>query len=64
MISKDNEIELYHKICDISNACREYFYFRKHLPDYYWSIDEVVQLIYSLSVDLKKKYNDLKKENK
>ena len=64
MIRDEDEIQLYHLICDISKICKEYFYERKYLPRDAWSMDSVVKEIYMTSKNLKKKYDDYKKENK
>ena len=64
MINEEDEIKLYHIVCDISKICKEYFYARKYLPKYYWKIDNVVKSIYSSSKDLKTIYSNLKKNNK
>lgn len=60
-MKEEDEIKLYHIVCDISKICKEYFYERKYLPKDCWSIDDVVKMIYSSSQDLKKTYNELKK---
>ena len=64
MIKEEDEIKLYHIVCDISKICKEYFYARKYLPKHYWKIDDVVKSIYSSSKDLKTTYSNLKKNNK
>ena len=64
MIRDEDEIQLYHLICDISKICKKYFYVRKYLPDDAWSMEEVVKPIYETSKILNKRYNDLKKNNK
>ena len=64
MIRDEDEIQLYHLICDISRICKKYFYVRKYLPDDAWSMEEVVKPIYQTSKILNKRYNDLKKNNK
>lgn len=63
-MKEEDEIKLYHIVCDISKICKEYFYERKYLPKDCWSIDDVVKMIYSSSQDLKQTYNELKKNNK
>ena len=63
-MKEEDEIKLYHIVCDISKICKEYFYERKYLPKDCWSIDDVVKMIYSSSQDLKKTYNELKKNIK
>lgn len=61
---EEDEIKLYHKVCDISRICKKYFYERKYLPSDAWSIDRVIDSIYLTSKELKKKYDELKKKNK
>lgn len=61
---EEDEIKLYHKVCDISKICKKYLYERKYLPSDAWSIDRVIDSIYSTSKELKKKYDELKKNNK
>lgn len=61
---EEDEIKLYHKVCDISRICKKYFYERKYLSSDAWSIDRVIDSIYSTSKELKKKYDELKKNNK
>ena len=62
-ISEEQEIKLYHIICDISKICKNYFYERKYLPDDAWSIDDVVNDISISSKQLKSKYLEFKKNN-
>ena len=38
MIRDEDEIQLYHLICDISRVCKEYFYDRKYLPNDAWKM--------------------------
>lgn len=64
MLSNEDEIKLYHIVCDISKICRDYFFSRKYLPHDCWSIDEVVKSISASSINLKKQYNDMKKQQK
>jgi len=64
MINNEQEKQLYYLVCDISKICKEYFYERKYLPRDAWSMDSVVKEIYMTSKNLKKKYDDYKKENK
>lgn len=61
---EEDEIKLYHKVCDISRICKKYFYERKYLPSDALSIDRVIDSIYLTSKELKKKYDELKKNNK
>ena len=62
-ISEEQEMKLYHIICDISKICKNYFYERKYLPDDAWSIDDVVNDISISSKQLKSKYLEFKKNN-
>lgn len=64
MLSNEDEIKLYHIVCNISKICKNYFYERKYLPKDYWSIDDVVKLISASSTELKKQYNIMKKNSK
>ena len=64
LIKDEDEKQLYYLVCDISKICKEYFYERKYLPSDAWSIDRVIDSIYSTSKELKKKYDELKKNNK
>ena len=64
MINNEQEKQLYYLVCDISKICKEYFYERKYLSRDAWSMDSVVKEIYMTSKNLKKKYDDYKKENK
>lgn len=63
MLSNEDEINLYHIICDIAKTCRNYFFERKYLPSDCWSIDDVVKSISASSTELKKQYNVMKKNN-
>lgn len=54
MLSNEDEINLYHIICDIAKTCRNYFFERKYLPSDCWSIDDVVKSISASSTELKK----------
>ena len=64
MLSNEEEIKLYHIVCNISKICKNYFYERKYLPKDYFSIDDVVKLISASSTELKKQYNIMKKNSK
>lgn len=64
MLSKEDEIKLYHIACDIAKICKNYFFNRKYLPSDCWSIDDVVKLISASSTELKKQYNIMKKNSK
>jgi len=61
-ISNENEIQLYYIICDIAKICKNYFYYRKHLPSDAWSIDDTIKEITLLTKMLKNKYSEIKKE--
>lgn len=63
-MSEEKEVKLYHIVCDISKICKKYFFERKYLPKDAWSIDKVVKSIHLKSKDLKKLYDELKKDNK
>ena len=62
-ISEEQEIKLYHIICDISKICKNYFYERKYLPNDVWSIDDVINDISISTKQLKSKYLEFKKNN-
>lgn len=62
-ISDEEEVKLYHIICDISRTCKDYFYERKYLPSDAWSIDSVVKEITLSTKKLKNKYSEIKKNN-
>lgn len=62
-ISEEQEIKLYHIICDISKICKNYFYERKYLPNDAWSIDDVINDISISTKQLKSKYLEFKKNN-
>lgn len=62
-ISDEQEIKLYHIICDISKICKNYFYERKYLPNDAWSIDDVINDISISTKQLKSKYLEFKKNN-
>lgn len=61
---EEDEIKLYHIVCDISKICKEYFYARKYLPKHYWKMEYVVKSINASSKELKATYNELKKNNR
>lgn len=63
-ISDEDEVKIYHIVCDISKICKSYFYERKYLPESCWSADDVVEEIVSASKRLKNKYNEIRKEMK
>ncbi len=60
----EDEVKLYYIVCDISRICKNYFYERKYLPNDAWSIDDVVKQINGKSKELKKLYDELKKQGK
>lgn len=60
---EQDEIKLYHIICDLSKICKNYFYERKYLPSDAWSIDGVVELINLNSKKLQQIYREIKKNN-
>ena len=62
-ISDEEEVKLYHIICDISRTCKNYFYERKYLPSDAWSIDNVVKEITLSTKNLKNKYSEIKKSS-
>lgn len=64
IISNEDEMKLYHIVCDISKICKNYFYERKYLPKDCWSIDDVVKEISLSSKELKSKYNEIKQNNR
>lgn len=64
MLSNEDEIKLYHIVCNIAKICKNYFFERKYLPSDCWSIDDVVKSISASSTELKKQYNIMKKNNK
>ena len=45
IIKDEDEVKIYHIVCDISKICKNYFYERKYLPKDCWSIDDVVKEI-------------------
>lgn len=61
---EEDEIKLYHIICDISKICRNYFYGRKYLPRDFWSEEDEIKSLISTSKVLKDTYNDIKKKMK
>lgn len=64
IISNEDEMKLYHIVCDISKICKNYFYERKYLPKDCWSIDDVVKEISLSSKELKSKYTEIKQNNR
>lgn len=60
-ITDEEEVKLYHIICDISRTCKNYFYERKYLPSDAWSIDGVIKEISLSTKELKSKYSEFKK---
>lgn len=63
-MSDEDEIKIYHILCDISKICKNYFYGRKYLPDHYWSADDVVQNILASSKELKSEYKEINQRRK
>lgn len=64
IITDEDEVKLYHIVCDISKICKNYFYERKYLPKDCWSIDDVVKEIMLSSKELKSKYTEIKQNSK
>lgn len=62
-ITDEEEVQLYHIICDISRTCKNYFYDRKYLPSDAWSIDGVVKEIILSTKELKNRYSQIKKNS-
>ena len=62
-ITDEEEVQLYHIICDISRTCKNYFYDRKYLPSDAWSIDSVIKEISLSAKKLKSKYYVIKKNS-
>lgn len=63
-ISDEDEVRLYHIVCDISKICKEYFYERKYLPDDCWKVDDVVKQICASTKELKNLYTQIRKDMK
>ncbi len=63
-ISDEDEVRLYHIVCDISKICKDYFYERKYLPDDCWKVDDVVKQICASSKELKNLYTQIRKDMK
>ena len=59
-MSDEDELEIYHAFCDISNMCREYFWLRLHMPKDGWSIDGEVGGMLSNLYYLKDTFEKLK----
>ena len=57
--SNDEEVKIYHLMCDISKICRKYFYSRNHLPSDFWSVDEIVNKMLLKCKDLNTLYNNV-----
>lgn len=64
IIKDEDEVKIYHIVCDISKICKNYFYERKYLPKDCWSIDDVVKEILLSSKELKSRYTEIKQSNK
>lgn len=63
-IDSEDEIRLYHLACDISRTLRDYFYFRKNLPNDGWSLEGIVNEIYSDAKLMHKEFKEYKKSSK
>lgn len=63
-MSDEDEIKIYHILCDISKICKNYFYERKYLPDHYCSADDAVQNILASSKELKSEYKEINQRRK
>lgn len=63
-ISDEDEVRLYHIVCDISKICKDYFYERKYLPDDCWKVDDVVKQLCASSKELKNLYTQIRKDMK
>ena len=63
-INIENEKLIYHLACNLSGTLRDYFYFRKNLPNDGWSLEEIVNEIYSEAKLIKAKFKEVKKETK
>lgn len=61
-ISDEDEVKLYHIVCDISKICKNYFYERKYLPSDCWCVDDVVNEIALSSKRLKNKYKEIREQ--
>ena len=61
-ISDEDEIKLYHIVCDISEICKNYFYERKYLPNDCWCVDDVVNEITLSTKRLKSKYKKIREQ--
>ena len=60
-MSDEDEVKIYHILCDISKICKNYFYERKYLPSDAWSVDNIVSAILGASKRLKTKYSEINK---
>lgn len=63
-MSDEDEVKIYHILCDISKICRNYFYERKYLPDHYWSADDIVNEILAATKELKNEYKEINQHRK
>lgn len=63
-MSDEDEVKIYHVLCDISKICKNYFYERKYLPSDCWSADDVVNSILLASKTLKNKYKEINENRK
>lgn len=60
-MNSNDEIEIYHIICDISKICREYFYGRKYLPRDFWNEESNIQELIDTLKILKNTFKEAKK---
>ena len=56
--SNDEEVKVYHLMCDISKICRKYFYSRNHLPSDFWRPKGEISKIIDKSKQLEKLYKE------
>lgn len=62
-ITSEDEVLIYHKICDLSRICKKYFFARLHLPEDCWSVDDTVSSIILKTKDLKETYKNIRSHN-
>lgn len=60
-MNSNDEVEIYHIICDISKICREYFYGRKYLPRDLWNEESNIQELIDTLKILKNTFKEAKK---
>ena len=63
-MSAEDEKKIYYIICDMSKICRDYFFARKHLPNDYWQIEDVIKSISDNTKRLKNEYKEIKSKYK